>query len=315
MGLGTRKVSIVDGDEAYIEAAASVHGGEQGGKDKHLDADVSLWKALWLFVSNQWLKLGDFVHTAENGSMIKDNFVNVGVVAALLFTMIALDATAVGGEIDEFSSGIVTLEITGQVYVFINSLAMWCLFGSVLHSLYLYIQVSELKTKAEVAYWSESMGFILLNFHFLFLVLGFLFYIFAQVWIVLSIFAQVWIVLSHLGLIAGFISIGLLGLFVAVPLVFASTKSVQSMFNARHHVLEQYRVEQAEKPISGSVAELLSKPEHAALAKYRKAFADEDITLDLVGDMSLDDLRSLLPHASMGHCLMMRRVFAKTHAA
>ena len=252
-----------------------------------------------------WLKLGDFVHTAENGSMIKDNFVNVGVVAALLFTMIALDATAVGGEIDEFSSGIVTLEITGQVYVFINSLAMWCLFGSVLHSLYLYIQVSELKTKAEVAYWSESMGFILLNFHFLFLVLGFLFYI----------FAQVWLVLSHLGLIAGFISIGLLGLFVAVPLVFASTKSVQSMFNARHHVLEQYRVEQAEKPISGSVAELLSKPEHAALAKYRKAFADEDITLDLVGDMSLDDLRSLLPHASMGHCLMMRRVFAKTHAA
>jgi len=144
-----------------------------------------------------------------------------------------------------------------------------------------------------------------LNFHFLFLVLGFLFYI----------FAQVWLVLSHLGLIAGFISIGLLGLFVAVPLVFASTKSVQSMFNARHHVLEQYRVEQAEKPISGSVAELLSKPEHAALAKYRKAFADEDITLDLVGDMSLDDLRSLLPHASMGHCLMMRRVFAKTHAA
>ena len=228
MGLGTRKVSIVDGDEAYIEAAASVHGGEQGGKDKHLDADVSLWKALWLFVSNQWLKLGDFVHTAENGSMIKDNFVNVGVVAALLFTMIALDATAVGGEIDEFSSGIVTPEITGKVYVFINSLAMWFLFGAVLHSMYLYCQLSELQTSTEVGYWSESMGFIMLNFHLFYLVVGF----------VLYIFAQAWLVLTYLGLIAGFVSIGIAIFFMASPLVYASTKSVQAMYNARRTVVK-----------------------------------------------------------------------------
>ena len=232
MGMGkTARVHVVGGDE---EARARDDAIEEAIKaatqSKYLaqDKEVSFWQAHWLFLTFEWLKLGDKVHTTESGTTIKDNFVNVGVVAALLFTMITLDATAVGGEIDEFSSGIVTPEITGQVYVFINSLAMWCLFGSVLHSLYLYIQVSELKTKAEVAYWSQSMGFIMLNFHFFYLVVGFLLYI----------LAQAWLVLTYLGLIAGFVSIGIAIFFMAIPLVYASTKSVQAMYNARRKVVK-----------------------------------------------------------------------------
>ena len=232
MGMGkTARVHIVGGDE---EARARDDAIEEAikatTKSKYLaqDKDVSFWQAHRLFLTFEWLKLGDKAHTTESGTTIKDNFVNVGVVAALLFTMITLDATAVGPEIAQFSSDIVTEETSGKVYVFINSLAMWFLFGAVLHSMYLYCQLSELQTSTEVGYWSESMGFIMLNFHLFYLVVGF----------VLYILAQAWLVLTYLGLVAGFVSIGIAIFFMAIPLVYASTKSVQAMYNARRKVVK-----------------------------------------------------------------------------
>ena len=233
MGMGkTARVHVVGGDEEArarddaIEEAIKV----AATQSKYLaqDKEVSFWQAHWLFLTFEWLKLGDKVHTTESGTTIKDNFVNVGVVAALLFTMITIDSTAVGPEIAQFSSDIVTEEISGKVYVFINSLAMWFLFGAVLHSMYLYCQLSELQTSTEVGYWSESMGFIMLNFHLFYLVVGF----------VLYILAQAWLVLTYLGLIAGFVSIGIAIFFMAIPLVYASTKSVQAMYNARRKVVK-----------------------------------------------------------------------------
>ena len=232
MGLAGRKSNrinvITDGDateheEHVIEAAKTAYKGAA-----FMEAEVTFMKAMWLFITMQWLGLGDKVTTQETGTTIKDNFVNVGVVAALLFTMIALDSGSVGEELTTLSNGTLTVEACGMAFAFLNSLALWCLFGAVIHSLYLYCQVSELYTAAEVHYWSRNMGIFLINFHFLYLIFGFLLYIVAQAFLALTI----------LGLTLWLISMAILIIFVAIPLMLASIWSVQAMYNAKRDVLK-----------------------------------------------------------------------------
>ena len=194
---------------------------KKGGQNR--GAKLNFLTALWRFMSMQWLGLGDNDVSSEMGSTIKDNFVNVGVVAALLFTMLALDTGSVGDELATMTNGTITTESCGKVYAFTSSLAMWSLFGAVLHSLYLYCQVSELTTPAEVYFWVNKMGIILVNFHFVYLIIGFILYIFAQLWLALTV----------LGLTLFIISAAFLLTVVALPLAFASTKSVQAMYEAK----------------------------------------------------------------------------------
>ena len=179
--------------------------------------------ALWRFMSMQWLGLGDNDRSSEMVSTIKDNFVNVGVVAALLFTMLALDTGSVGDELATMTNGTITTESCGKVYAFTSSLAMWSLFGAVLHSLYLYCQVSELTTPTQVHFWVTNMGTLLVNFHFVYLIIGFILYIIAQLWLALTV----------LGLTLFIISAAFLLAVVGLPLIFASTKSVQLMYAAK----------------------------------------------------------------------------------
>ena len=63
-----------------------------------------------------------------------------------------------------------------------------------------------------------------------------------------------------------------------------------------------------------SLADLFALPEHAHLAEYVPAFKGASIDADLASDMSIDDLRALLPDAPLGHCLLMRRVLRQRSA-
>lgn len=60
-----------------------------------------------------------------------------------------------------------------------------------------------------------------------------------------------------------------------------------------------------------SLDELFALPDHAHLAKYVPTFKGASIDVDLASDMTIDDIRSLLPDAPLGHCLLMRRILAE----
>ena len=197
---------------------------------------VSMRQALWYLITTQWLGVGDKIRTTGSATSIKDNFVNVGVVAALLFTMVAIDTSVVGDELVDFTYNVswayggITVDTCGQIYATLGSIALWSLFGAVLHSLYLYCQCSELNTSLETYYWAKTMGPFWINFHFIYLVIGFLSFIFSQVWLAATLLKTGWLIGTICYLVLG----------VAVPMILASTISVRALYNAKAHVTEEY---------------------------------------------------------------------------
>lgn len=191
---------------------------------------LSFFEATVNFMSMQWLAAGDKFATSDLQQDLKDNCINVGVVAALIFTMVGFGQEGAGSELVELTNGTVTQEASDGTLSCLSSIALWCLFGAVLHSLYMYCQIAQLKGPTEVEIWSHVMGSFLTNAHFLYLIVGFVFYIFSQVWFALTV--------MPLGAFAT--SLAVLIFAVAIPLVLFSIRGVQAIYKAKATLAQDY---------------------------------------------------------------------------
>ena len=194
----------------------------------------SFRQAVYTYLSWQWLGLGDKVRTDEASAVLKDNCINVGLVAALLFAVITQSwqtSSNVGDKLTILTNGRITMELTEQVFLCLSSISMWCLFGSVMHSLYMYCQIAELNGPTEVAHWADGMGPLLLNIHFMYLMYGLITFIASQCWLALTV----------MRIEVALVSLGFLALFVAPPLAYASVRSVHGLYLAKAKVADAYR--------------------------------------------------------------------------
>jgi len=192
---------------------------------------LTTFQAVTTFMSMTWLGAGGKVLTADLQANLKDNCINVGVVAALIFTMVSMDPGSVGDSLVDLSNNTITKEACDATFACLSSVSQWFLFGAVLHSLYMYCQLSELNGVRETKVWSRYMGDLLTNAHFLYLIVGFVFYIISEIFLALTI----------MPLAAFAASLGTLLLAVALPLLAFSVRGVQGIYEAKVVVAEEHR--------------------------------------------------------------------------
>ena len=120
---------------------------------------ISLMEAAKIAGTNEWMGLADQVPTPELKQHLADHFVNVGVVSALLFTMVSLAYDEVGEKLTEWTDGAVSLEACQYTYSVLSSFAFVCfLVPGILHAFVLYALVSECTNFDEVTFWVKSQG-------------------------------------------------------------------------------------------------------------------------------------------------------------
>lgn len=179
------------------------------------------------------MRLGNKVPTDELQSSIKDNLINVGVVAALLFTLVSINPGELGDELSEYGC---SLEVAGQVYLLLSSFALWSLFICVMHSLITCQIVSSLNCTEEVVQWESKMG-TMAQIHYLYLVTGFITYIFSQIWVAMS-----WMKPPYL--IASLVVFALL----VMPVVLATFRGFQRLYGVKVDLAEDPRFGAAASP-------------------------------------------------------------------
>ena len=173
------------------------------------------WKAM---LTNSWMGLGDKVPTDNLGDSLKENFVNVGVVGALLLTLVFISTEGVG---DKTEAHGMTQDTASQIYAFLSSLALWCLFICVLHALITHCIMSELNCLDEVISWTKSMG-QWIHIHYLFFILGFLLYVASQLWLAFTV----------LSVPVFCATVAVLFLLFPLPL-FATFRGIRSLYQAK----------------------------------------------------------------------------------
>ena len=178
----------------------------------------TIFQTFVIMITNSWMGLGDMVPTEELTSSLKDNFVNVGVVAALLLTLVSISTDDVGSELEQYH---VSNEVAGQVFAVLSAASLLLLFVCVMHCLLTFCAVSELICVEEVVSWSRSLG-KMIHMHYFFFIGGFLTYIVSQIWLALTVLKlPVAIVLLSIFLVV-----------VSLPL-YATTRSVQALYTAK----------------------------------------------------------------------------------
>lgn len=187
---------------------------------------ISLIYAFKVFLLVEWMGIGSRVPTQDLASQLKDNYVNIGVVAALLLTLISLDTSLVGDEMDAYG---VNHHIAAQVFAFLVSLALWLLFIAVLHCLFCYCYVSELNCIEEVMVWNKSTQGITHILHFCFFASGFFLYIVAQIWLAATVLPP----------IQFFVSLGVLLLTFPIAL-YGTLRNIQGLYKAKFEVAKAY---------------------------------------------------------------------------
>ena len=162
--------------------------------------------------------------TEDFANSLKDNFVNVGVVAALLLTLISVTDEGPGNKLEPY----VAAETAGQIFAALSTVALLALFTCVLHCLITYFAISELNCLEEVVTWSQIIG-AKLHLHYACFCIGFIVYIVSQLWLAITIL--------DLAIVVPIISVFLV--FVTVP-IWATTRSVQALYIAKIKLAEKY---------------------------------------------------------------------------
>jgi len=137
---------------------------------------------------------------------VSNNYVNVGVVAALLLSMVGITAGDVGESLVDSTNGAVSLETCQHVYTILQCLAFVLLINAVLISVQFYVMCSECTVKGEMRVWITTMGKYV-NTHYTFMLFGMYAYVAGMVWLALTLLPlEVFIVLAVCLLVATMVS-------------------------------------------------------------------------------------------------------------
>ena len=226
MPLGrTVRVAPITGDEAQTTMAKIASANRELGLKP-----LTLSGTMWVLITNSWMGLGDRVPTEETQSSLKDNFVNVGVVGALLLTLVSLSSDDVGESLTEYG---VSIETAQNIFVLLSSLSLWSLFICVLHCLITYCAISELNCVDELVVWLKVVGGKI-HMHYYFFIAGFILYIVSQLWLAFTVMPLAYFITS------------LLSILLAFPLpLFATIRSTQALYKAKIELGERYKVASA----------------------------------------------------------------------
>ena len=178
-----------------------------------------------IMITNEWMGLGDKVPTEDFASNLKENFINVGVTAALLLTLVFVSTEDVGDELVQHG---ISTETAAQVFVALSSVSLLLLFVCVMHCLITFCAVSELNCVDEVITWSRLVG-KLVHLHYFFFIGGFISYIMSQMWLMATVL--------KIGVLAA-VLVGFL-LSVLIPL-YATTCSTQALYMAKIELAQKY---------------------------------------------------------------------------
>jgi len=176
----------------------------------------SLPAAVMQLVTAQYMMQG-----AISQEKVANNYVNVGVVAALALSMVGIAPGDVGESLVESSNGSVTLETCQHVYTILMSCALVLLILAVLISLQFYVMSSECTVEGEMAAWTTAMGKYV-NVHYSFMIFG--------IWTYMS--GMVWLALTLLPLVA-FTAMAVVIVLVLVLALYMQALGVQSLYKAR----------------------------------------------------------------------------------
>ena len=122
-------------------------------------------------------------HLKDN---ITNNYVNVGVVASLMLSMVSVAPESIGHYLVDATNGGVTFETCENVYTILHALALACLFFSVVTSLQFYVLLSECSSLSQVVVWMTAMRKYL-NVHYNLMLIGMCFHLAGITWLVLTI--------------------------------------------------------------------------------------------------------------------------------
>ena len=182
---------------------------------------IGFMKSLKILAAGDYMMLSEKVPTQGMQSKVCDNYVNVGVVAALLLSMVSISSDGIGDKLEE-SMGVPT-KSSEYVLACLNTLSFLFFFLSVLVSLVFYIIAAEC-SHDEVVHWVEHMG-TNLNSHFKLFFLGLVTFLMSQIWILLSLVPPtIWIPMLCACLAIYFVA------------VYAQSHAVRCLYNAKDSV-------------------------------------------------------------------------------
>lgn len=111
---------------------------------------------MFVLCTNAWMGLGRKVPTEDLQASLQDNLINVGVVGALLLTLVTVTTSPVGDQLEEYG---LSTDTAGQIYGVLSTLSLYCQFMCVLHCLITYVGISQLNCLEEVITWTKMIGF------------------------------------------------------------------------------------------------------------------------------------------------------------
>lgn len=177
--------------------------------------ELSFLELCKVLLTNEWMRIGSLVGTDPNTDSKgreSDILLNVGVVTALVFTMISISAGDVGDQL-EINYNIST-ETSQNVYTLLSALALIVFVIGVMISLTYYLIIGQCNNNDEVLIFCSGVKLILSMPYFL-LILGLAFYVMSQVWLAATILSPpfFW---PFLGITILLICFALLGLLITV---------------------------------------------------------------------------------------------------
>jgi len=139
----------------------------------------------WIsMLKSEWLRLAEETPTSDFKEKGQDYLMNVGVMAALLFTMVTISSPGLGGEL-ETNYG-VTKPAAEHVYTVFACLAQVFLMLTTMHSFTMYMVMSQCTDATEAFRWRQKMGHKL-TVPYAFLIIGLAFYVVSQVWVAFTL--------------------------------------------------------------------------------------------------------------------------------
>lgn len=183
---------------------------------------IGFFEALLVLARGDYMLLSEKQKTEDMQDNLTNNYVNVGVMSALLLGMVDVTSDGVGDKIVE--AGGMSQDACDYVMVCLNTLAFLLFFLATLQSLINYIIASECTSFEETEQWVQGMG-NRLNSHFKLFFGGLVFYLAGRIWILFSIAS-----------LAVAIAMLVVCVLIYLGVIYDQTRSVRALYQAKHNV-------------------------------------------------------------------------------
>lgn len=189
---------------------------------------IGFFEALLVLARGDYMLLSEKQKTTGEKENLTNNYVNVGVMSALLLSQVNVNSDGVGDKIVE--AGGMSQDACDSVMVCLNTLAFLLFFLATLQSLVYYIVANEC-TDDEAEFWVQGMG-SRLNSHFKLFFFG----------LVLFLAGRIWILFSIVSLAVAIPSL-VVCVLIYLGVIYEQTKCVRALYQAKHDFWAGQRVE------------------------------------------------------------------------